>query len=107
MSKTTHDTRASIWRRLFIERSDASEFIADPRPVFLVCSVIALVAGIVGWIMASTYPGWLVPTCSIVGILSGVLGVRSKLRSLALIGFVMGMFLFPRAILTLIRMLAS
>ena len=107
MTKTTQETKASIWKRLFVERSDAIDFIADPRPVFLVCSVLALVAGIVGWIIASTYPGWLVPICSFVAILSGLLGVRSKLRSLGLIGFVMGMFLLPRAILALIRVLGS
>ncbi len=107
MTKTTQETKQSIWKRLFVERSDPIEFIADLRPIFLVCSVVALIAGIVGWAMASTYPGWLVPTCSFVAILSGLLGVRSKLRSLGLIGFVMGMFLLPRAISTLIRMLGS
>jgi len=107
MTKTTQETKASIWKRLFVERSDVIESIADPRPVFLVCSVVALLAGIVGWVMATTYPGWLVPLCSFVAILSGLLGVRSKLRSLGVIGFVMGMFLLPSAISTLIRILSS
>ncbi len=71
------------------------------------CSVIALVAGMIGWVMVSIHPGWLVPTCSFVTILWGLLGVRSKLRSLVLIGFVMGIFLLHKAILTLIRMLGS
>ena len=105
--KRTQKAKASIWKRLFVEPSSAIESIADPRPVFLACSVVALVAGISGWTTAWIYPGWLVPICSVVAILTGLLGVRSSLRSLGLIGFVMGMFLFPSAISTLIRMFGS
>jgi len=107
MAKVTRNTKASIWKRLFAEPFDAIQSIADPRPVFLACSVVALVAGVVGWTIASIYPGWLVPICSIVSILAGLLGVRSRLRSLRLIGFVMGMFLLPNGIATLIRMFSS
>ena len=96
-----------IWKRLFVERSDAMEFVPDPRPVFLACSVTALVAGIIGWTMASINPGWIVPVCSVVSILAGLLGVRSKLRSVGLIGFVMGMFLLPKAVNTVIRLFGS
>ena len=107
MTKMTQETRASVWKRLFVEPSSAIEFIANPHPAFLACSVVALVAGIVGWTMASMTIGWLVPVCSVVAILTGLLGVRSKLRSLGLIGFVMGMFLLPNAIGTVIRLLGS
>ena len=107
MTKMTQETRASVWKRLFVEPSSAIEFIANPHPAFLACSVIALVAGIVGWTMASITTGWLIPICSVVAILTGLLGVRSKLRSLGLIGFVMGMFLLPNAIGTVIRLLGS
>ena len=107
MAKTTRETGGSIKKRLFAEPSGAIQSIADPRPVFLACSVVALVAGIVGWTVASMYPGWLVPICSVVSILAGLLGVRSRLRSLGLIGFVMGMFLLPNGIATLIRMFSS
>ena len=96
-----------IWKRLFVEPSNAIEFIANPHPAFLACSVVALVAGIVGWTMASIYPGWLVPICSVVAITCGLLGVRSKLRSVGLIGFVMGMFLLPNAVNTVIRLLGT
>ena len=46
MMKATQETKASIWKHLFVERSSTIEFIADPRPVFLVYSVVALIAGI-------------------------------------------------------------
>jgi len=107
MAKTTQETKQSIWKRLFVERSHRVESIADPRPVFLACSVTALVAGIIGWAAASIYPGWLVPACSFAAILAGLLGLRSRLHSLGLIGFVMGMFLLPNAITTIIRLLSS
>ncbi len=107
MTKMTQETRASIWKHLFVEPASAIEFIANPHPAFLACSVVALVAGIVGWVMASIHLGWLVPVCSVVAILTGLLGVRSKLRSLGLIGFVMGMFLLPNAVGTLIQLLGS
>ena len=89
-----------IWERLFVERADAKEFVSDPRPVFLACSVTALVAGVVGWTMASISPGWMVPVCSGVSILAGLLGLRSSLRMVGLIGIVMGMFLLPNAVNT-------
>ena len=107
MAKTTHEIRTSIWKRLFVERSDAKEFVPDPRPVFLACSVTALVAGVVGWTMASIRPGWMVPVCCVVSILAGLLGVRSKLRTIGLIGFVMGMFLLPNAVNAVIRLFSS
>jgi len=57
--------------------------------------------------MASINPGWMVPVCSVISILAGLLGVRSRLRSLAVIGFIMGMFLLPNAVNTVIRMFGS
>ncbi|MCK4571215.1 hypothetical protein KAT84_04605 [Candidatus Bipolaricaulota bacterium] len=107
MTKMTQETRASVWKRLFVEPSSAIEFIANPHPAFLACSVVALLAGIVGWTMASMITGWLIPICSVVAILTGLLGVRSKLRSLGLIGFVMGMFLLPNAVNTVICLLGT
>jgi len=107
MAKMTRNTKASIWKRLLAEPSGKSEFVSDPRPVFLACSVTALVAGVVGWIMASIIPGWMVPICSAVSILAGLLGVRSKLRTVGLIGFIMGMFLLPNAVNTVIRLFGS
>ncbi len=62
-------------------------------------------SGVLGWVVASTYPGPLVPVCSVLAIVSGVLGVRSKLRTPGLIGFIMGMFLLPNAISTVLHLL--
>ncbi len=94
-------------RWLFVERSDPAGVPSDPRLLFLVCAVVGLCSGVVGWAMASTHPGPVVPVCAILAILAGLLGVRSKLRSLGLLGFVMGMFLLPTAISTLIRLFGS
>jgi hypothetical protein len=102
MAKTTQETRASIWKRLFVERIDAREFVPDQRPAF-----VALVAGVVGWAVASIYTSWLVPVCSVIAILGGILGVRSRVRTIALIGFVMGMFLLPNAVNTVIALLRA
>ena len=79
----------------------------DPRWFFTFASIFGLGLGIAGWVLASTYTGILVPVCACLAIVFGLLGVRSKLRSLGLIGFVMGMFLVPRAITTLIRIFSS
>ena len=107
MPKMTQETKASIWKRLFSEPSREREFVIDSRPVFLAFSVTALVAGVVGWTMASVNPGWIVPVCSVVSILAGLLGIRSRLRTVGLIGFVMGMFLLPNAVNTVIRLFGS
>ena len=107
MAKITHEARTSIWKRLFIERSDAKNFVPDSRPVFRACSVTALVAGVIGWTIASVNPGWMVPVCSVVSILAGLLGVRSKLRTIGLIGFIMGMFLLPNAVSAVLHLFAS
>ena len=105
MAKMTQKTRASIWKRLFTEPSCKRKAVIDPRPVFLVFSAAALAAGIIGWTMASINPGWVVPICSVISILAGLLGLRSSLRMVGLIGFVMGMFLLPNAVNTVIRLL--
>ena len=107
MTKTTQETKASIWKRLFVERSDAIDRWADPRPFFTASSITGLMLAIGGWVLASTVTTWLVLVCAIAAIVFGLLGVRSKLRSLGVIGFVMGMFLLPSAISTLIRVLGS
>jgi len=105
VTKTTQETKTAIWKRLFVEHSSPREFMADPRPVFLACSAVALAAGIIGWAMASIHPGWSVPVCSVVAILGGLLGVRSRLRTVALLGFVMGMFLLPNAVSIVFQLL--
>ena len=106
MTKTTQETKASIWKRLFVERSDAIDRWSDPRAVFTASSITGLIFGIGGWVLASAFTTWLVLACAIAAIVFGLFGVRSKLRSLGLIGFVMGMFLLPSAISTLIRLLS-
>jgi len=105
MPKSNKAARNSFWRRLFIAPSDSEEQTTDPRPVFMASSIIAVLAGILGWVMASISPGWIVPVCSFAGILFGVLGVRSRLRSVSVVGFVMGMFLLPNAINTILRLI--
>lgn len=107
MAKTTQETKTPIWKRFLVERSGARAFAPDPRPVFAACSVVALVAGVVGWTMASVNPSWLVPVCCVISILAGLLGARSRLHSLGLISFVMGMFLLPNAINIAIRLLGK
>jgi len=107
MPKTTQETKASIWKRLFVEQSDAVDRWTDPRPIFTAFSIAGLMSGIGGWVIASIFTTWLVLVCAIAAIVFGLLGVRSKLRSLGLIGFVMGMFLLPNGISALIRMLSS
>ena len=107
MAKIGRNTRESIWKRLFAEPSGRGAFVSDPRPVFLACSLIALVAGIFGWTVASVNPGWIVPVCSVISIFAGLLGVRSRLRSLSVIGFVMGMFLLPNALTIVIGLVGT
>ena len=105
MSKTPREMNESMRRRLFVERVGARKLVPDPHPAFAACSIVALVAGIVGWTLASMGPSWLVPACCVVSILAGLLGVRSKLHMLGLISFVMGMFLLPNAVNTVIGLL--
>jgi hypothetical protein len=107
MAKASQETRASIWKRLFVERANERTLVHDQRPVFLACSVVALVAGVVGWAVASIYTSWLVPVCSVIAILAGLLGVRSRVRTIALLGFVMGMFLLPNAVNTVFALLGG
>jgi len=107
MTKRTQQPRPTIWKRLFAEPPPSREYVIDPRPVFLACSLVALAAGVVGWTMASVNPGWIVPVCSVIAILAGLLGVRSKLRSLGVIGFIMGMFLLPNAVNTVIALFST
>lgn len=94
-------------RPFLASRSKPSGIPDDPRLFFTVAGILGLVFGIMGWVLASTYPGVLIPVCAVLAIILGLLGVRSKMRSLGLIGFVMGMFLLPNAITTLIRMFGS
>jgi len=98
MAQRSHDPDTPLWKRLFIEPSAANTTATDQRPAFLGCAALSLAAGIIGWAMATVYPTWIVPACSLTSILGGILGTRSRLRSFALIGFVMGMFLLPRAV---------
>ncbi len=107
MSRTTHETKSSIWKRLFVERSHPREFVPDPRPVFLASGVAALAAGVLGWALAAVLPQWPVPVCTVVAILGGLLGVRSRLHTVSLIGFVMGMFLLPNAVNIVIRLFST
>jgi len=78
---------------------------ASPHPFFRVAALVGLVAGIAGWVLASTRPGILIPVCAVSAILFGVLGVRSPYRSLGLLGFIMGMFLLPNAASTVLRLI--
>ena len=85
-------------RRLLVEPSRSAELPSDPRPVFTICAASALCAGVIGWVTASAYPSLIVPVCAVFAVVGGLLGVRSKLRSLGLVGFIMGMFLLPVAV---------
>ena len=78
--------------------------VTDPRMIFVFLSFSSLGFGILGWVMASTYPGVVVPLSALLAIVFGLLGVRSRFRSIGLIGFVMGMFLLPNAIMTLMHL---
>ena len=98
MPEGTSEPKASLWKRLLVEPSTANAMKADQRPVFLVCAALSIAAGILGWAIAALYPTWFVPILSLTSVLGGLLGVRSRWRSIALIGFVMGMFLLPRAV---------
>jgi len=99
--------RSKSLRPLQVFRSRPISISDDPRRFFTLASIFGLGLGIAGWVLASTHPGILVPVCACLAIVFGLLGVRSKLRSLGLIGFVMGMFLLPNAVSTLIRIFGS
>lgn len=105
MPQIKRDRQTSLWKRLLIEPSEVQEQCPDPHPVFVASALVALVTGILGWVMASLSPGWIVPVCSFSSIVFGILGVRSKLRSVSVVSFVMGMFLLPNGIHTILRLL--
>jgi hypothetical protein len=78
---------------------------ASPHPFYKAAAFIGLICGIAGWVLASTRPGVLVPVCATSAILFGLLGVRSSFRSLGLLGFIMGMFLLPNAVSTVLHVI--